>query len=79
MERSHVKSVHLSFPAPFYAEQYRRIFQCPVALQSNWNALVLEKDAADRAIMRKESYALLSALKYAVSLLVDLEEGDGLI
>lgn len=62
--RARLREVHIEFPAPAYADDYERVFQCPVLFEQPHNQLLWEADSLGLPLLQSApgTYRHLSAL-----------------
>ncbi len=72
LDQPHVLSIHLSFPAPDYADEYTRIFQCPVHFSAGRNALELHPQIASWPVSSAPNYLFGVLTKHADKMLEKL-------
>ena len=73
LPRPHVLAVHVTYPAPAYAAEYRRIFKCPVHFGTDWNAMELHPDIAGWEVAQGSRYVFGVLTKHADALLQDMD------
>lgn len=73
LSQPHVLSVHVTHPAPGYADEYERIFQCPVHFESEWNAMQLHPQIANWEVAPTSRYVFGILAKHADRLLTELD------
>ncbi len=73
LSRPHVLSVHVTHPAPVYAGEYHRIFQCPVHFDAEWNAMELHPQTAQWEVAQNPRYVFGILAKHADGLLEELD------
>lgn len=73
LPRPHVLAVHVTYAAPAYAAEYRRIFQCPVHFDSDWNAMELHPDITGWEVAQGSRYVFGVLTRHADVLLHDMD------
>jgi AraC-like DNA-binding protein len=73
LPKPHVLSVHVTHPAPAYATEYERIFQCPVHFEAEWNALELHPQIAEWEVAQTPRYVFGILADHADKLLEELD------
>ena len=69
----HVLQIAVTHPAPAYASEYERVFQCPVEFSSPWNAMRLEPQIATWRVALQPHYVFGVLTERADTLLKELE------
>lgn len=78
LERPHVLEVHFTHMEPSYTDEYDRIFHCPVAFSSEWNALKLHPDIASWPVQLEPGYVFGILTRHADQLLEDMNRSSTL-
>lgn len=78
LPQSHVLAVHLAYPAPAYAAEYGRIFQCPVHFDAEWNAMELHPGTPEWRVAQAPRYVFGVLAKHADGLLQRMDAAKGL-
>lgn len=73
LEQPHVLSVHVTHPAPIYAAEYDRVFQCPVHFSTGWNAMELHPEIIGWKVAQNPRYVFGVLTKHADTLLAELD------
>jgi len=73
LAQPHVLAVHVTHPAPAYADEYERIFQCPVHFSAEWNAMELHPQIAEWEVAQTPRYVFGILAKHADGLLAELD------
>ncbi len=74
LKQPHVLEIHFTHDAPSHADEYERIFQCPVHFAQNWNAMKLHPDTASWPVQLEPSYVFGILTKHADALLEDIRQ-----
>lgn len=78
LPQPHVLAVHVTYPAPTYAAEYRRVFQCPVHFDAEWNAMELHPGTPEWEVAQAPRYVFGVLAKHAEGLLHEMEAAKGL-
>ncbi|MEM1430373.1 MAG: AraC family transcriptional regulator [Pseudomonadota bacterium] len=78
LPQPHVLAVHLTYPAPAYAAEYRRVFRCPVHFDAAWNALELHPGTPGWKVAQAPRYVFGVLAKHADGLLQDMDAAKGM-
>lgn len=78
LPRPHVLAVFVTHPAPGHAEEYERIFRCPVHFSAEWNALELHPQIAGWEVAQTPRYVFGILTRHADGLLEDMQAEKGL-
>lgn len=73
LDQPHVLSVHVTHPAPSYATEYDRVFQCPVHFGTGWNAMELHPEIVGWKVAQNPRYVFGVLTKHADALLAELD------
>lgn len=69
----HVLEIQVTHPAPAYAAEYDRVFQCPVSFSSRWNAMRLDPRITTWPVALQPRYVFGVLTERADGLLQELE------
>lgn len=69
LDQPHVLDVHFTHKDPGYADEYERVFQCPVTFSSRWNAMKLHPDIASWPVQLAPGYVFGILTQHADQLL----------
>jgi AraC-like DNA-binding protein len=69
-------AVHFQHPAPVYAAQYRKVFQCPVYFNQPDCKIIFERQALDLPPRHRNPTLREAALQYANRLLDDIRQSQ---
>ena len=72
LEQPHVLEVHFTHQEPAYADECRRVFQCPVVFASGWNAMKLHPDIASWPVRLQPGYVFGVLTRHADTLLEEI-------
>ncbi len=78
LSQPHVLAVHVTYPAPTYAAEYRRVFQCPVHFDAEWNAMELHPRITEWEVAQAPRYVFGVLAKHAEGLLHEMDAAKGL-
>ncbi len=73
LPRPHILEVHFTHPGPADRSEYDRIFQCPVAFNSHWNAMHVDASISNHRVRLQPRYAFGVLSEKAEALLQELE------
>jgi AraC-like DNA-binding protein len=73
LAQPHVLAVHVTHPAPEYAAEYDRVFQCPVHFGTEWNAMELHPEIFGWKVAQNPRYVFGILTKHADTLLKELD------
>lgn len=72
------RAIHVTHPAPAYAEEYERIMGVPVTYSSDVNAVMIDPTWLDLPLHAPNSYVFGVLSSHAQALLDSLEDDDGI-
>lgn len=78
LPQPHVLAVHVTYPAPSYAAEYKRVFQCPVHFDAEWNAMELHPETPGWKVAQAPRYVFGVLAKHAEGLLHEMDAAKGL-
>ncbi|RYG34852.1 MAG: AraC family transcriptional regulator, partial [Burkholderiales bacterium] len=74
LPRPFALEVHVTHPAPAYASEYSRVFQCPVVFGSRWNAMRTDASLQSHKVALQPHYVFGVLSEKAETLVKELEK-----